>query len=264
MTALAVDGLTVRFGRKLIVDNLDFKTNSGKVVGVLGPNGAGKSTLLKAILKLVPSSGSVKLHNRSIHNYTAPELARAIAYLPQDRDIAWPMTVAAVVALGRLPYQGLMSSLTDEDNAAVEGAMAALGVADLKTRRISELSGGERARVLMARALAQNAPVLIADEPTAGLDPAHQISLLSLFRNLAGQGLLIVLTLHELHFAAQWCDHLILLQQGRLVANGQPSKVLTADRIRSVYNCNVRIIEDADGPIIVPISETNIRSNNSG
>jgi len=261
---LDVDRLAVRFGHRLILDNVDFKVKRGEVIGVLGPNGAGKSTLLKAILKLVPYSGLVKLHNRSIHDYSAAEFGRTIAYLPQDRDVAWPMTVAAVVALGRLPHRGPMSSQTEKDNEAIKGAMAALDVANLGARRISELSGGERARVLMARALAQNTPILLADEPTAGLDPAHQISLLSLFRKLAGEGLLIIFTLHELHFAAQWCDRLILLDQGRLVADGPPSKVLTAERIGSVYNCNVRIIEDASGLVVVPISETTIKLGNSG
>ena len=256
MTALAVDGLTVNLGRRRVLDNVGFCANDGQVVGVLGPNGAGKSTLLKAILKLVPSSGSVAIGERSIHDYTAQEFGRAIAYLPQDRDVAWPMTVAAIVALGRLPHRGPMSPQTEADTQAVQHAMAAVDVAQFAARRVSELSGGERARVLMARALAQNANILLADEPTSGLDPAHQVSLLSLFRKLAADGFLVVLTLHELHFAARWCDRIILLEQGRLVADGPPSEVLSAPRIKAVYGCDVRIIEDTSGPIIVPVSQT--------
>ena len=256
MTTLAADGLTVRLGRKRVLQDIGFTANGGEVVGVLGPNGAGKSTLLKTILKLVPSSGSVRINDCSVHDYSAQEFGRTIAYLPQERDVAWPMKVASVVALGRLPHRGPMAPLTENDTLAVRQAMDAVDVMGLEDRRVSELSGGERSRVLMARTLAQNAPILLADEPTSGLDPAHQISLLSLFRKLARQGLLVVLTLHELHFAARWCDQILLLEQGRLVADGKPSKVLSASRIRSVYGCDVRIIEDASGPIIVPVSAT--------
>ncbi len=216
MTALAVDGLTVRLGRKLVLDDIGFSASGGEVIGVLGPNGAGKSTLLKAVLKLVPSSGSVKINDRGSHDYSAQAFGRAIAYLPQDRDVAWPMTVASVVALGRLPHRGPMLPPTDEDAEAIRQAMAAVDVQGLAARRVSELSGGERARVLIARALAQSTPILLADEPTAGLDPAHQISLLSLFRRLAGKGLLVILTLHELHLAARWCDRILLLEQGEV------------------------------------------------
>lgn len=256
MTEITVEGLTASLGRKLVLKDVGFSAKSGEVIGVLGPNGAGKSTLLKSILKLARSTGSVRVDNRSIHDYSAQEFARAIAYLPQDRDVAWPMSVASVVELGRLPYRTAMSLPTEQDAEAVQRAMEAVDVVGLEGRRISELSGGERARVLMARALAQSAPVLLADEPTSGLDPAHQISLLSLFRKLAGEGLLIILTLHELHFAARWCDRIILLEEGRLVADGPPSEVLSEARINSVYGCDVRIIEDSSGPIIVPIEAT--------
>lgn len=256
MTEITVEGLTASLGRKAVLKDVRFSAKGGEVIGVLGPNGAGKSTLLKSILKLAPSTGSIRVDNRSIHDYSAQEFARVFAYLPQDRDVAWPISVESVVALGRLPYRTAMSLPTEQDAEAVQRAMEAVDVVGLEVRRISELSGGERARVLMARALAQSAPVLLADEPTSGLDPAHQISLLSLFRKLAGEGLLVILTLHELHFAARWCDRIILLEEGRLVADGLPSEVLSEARINSVYGCNVRIIDDSSGPIIVPIEET--------
>ena len=251
---LEVADLSVSLNRAQVLDRVSFAARGGQVVGVLGPNGAGKSTLLKAILKLVPQSGSVAINGVQSHRISARAFGRAIAYLPQERDVAWPMIVASVVALGRLPHRPPIAALTVEDAKAVDDAMAAVDVSDFANRRVSELSGGERARVLVARALAQEAPILLADEPTAGLDPAHQISLLSLFRTLARGGKLILVTLHELHLAARWCDRILLLNGGELVGDGAPADVLSGSRIRSVYGCDVRIINDDDGPIIVPVA----------
>ncbi|MEO1708857.1 MAG: ABC transporter ATP-binding protein [Pseudomonadota bacterium] len=253
--ALEVADLSVSLGRVQVLDRVRFAARGGEIVGVLGPNGAGKSTLLKAILKLVPHLGSVAINGAPSHQMSARDFGRAIAYLPQERDVAWPMSVGSVVALGRLPHRPpIAAALTVKDAQAVADAMAAVDVSAFANRRVSELSGGERARVLVARALAQEAPILLADEPTAGLDPAHQISLLSLFRRLARGGKLILVTLHELHLAARWCDRILLLNDGELVGDGAPADVLSSAQIRSVYGCDVRIINDDDGPIIVPVA----------
>ncbi|MEM6532989.1 MAG: ABC transporter ATP-binding protein [Myxococcota bacterium] len=253
MTTLAVERLTVERKGRAVLKDLRFSANAGEVIGVLGPNGAGKSTLLKAILKLVPSSGAVSIDDRSVYDYSAAEFGRAVAYLPQERDVAWPMSVASVVALGRLPHRPPLTVATEKDAAAVRAAMAAVDVEELASRPVSTLSGGERARVLMARALAQETPILLTDEPTAGLDPAHQMALLALFRELASKGLLVVVTLHDFHYAARCCDRLILLEQGQLVADDVPSEVLSAERVEAVYGCGVKIIPDPSGPIIVPM-----------
>ncbi|MEL7543540.1 MAG: ABC transporter ATP-binding protein [Pseudomonadota bacterium] len=256
IATLITADLAVRLGQRRVLNGVSFAASGGQVVGVLGPNGAGKSTLLKAILKLVPFTGTINISGDQLHDLSAQGLGRRIAYLPQDRDIAWPMNVRAVVDLGRLPHRTGIARPTRADSAAVENAMAAVNVSEFADRRVSELSGGERARVLTARALAQEAPILLADEPTAGLDPAHQIALLAMFRQLATRGLLVVVTLHELDLASRWCDRILLLQEGQLVGDGPPQAVLSRDRIRTVYGCDVHIVEDDIGTIIVPIPES--------
>ncbi|MEO0618390.1 MAG: ABC transporter ATP-binding protein [Pseudomonadota bacterium] len=254
-TSLSASDVSVHLGAQTVLNRVDFSAHGGEVVGVLGPNGAGKSTLLKAVLGLVESSGAITIDGQNIRDITSQERGRLIAYLPQDRDVAWPMTVGSVVALGRLPHRQPLARLSNEDQEAIGDAMAMVDVTDFESRRISELSGGERARVLVARALAQRAPILLVDEPTSGLDPAHQLSLLALFRKRAAEGLLVVVTLHELHFASRWCDRILLLEDGHIVGDGAPADVLSPERVRAVYGCNVRIIKDDDGDVVLPISQ---------
>lgn len=161
------------------------------------------------------------------------------------------MSVEAVVALGRLPHLTRFERPGTTDQQAVERAMDAVDVMHLRRRRITELSGGERSRALIARALAQETPLLFADEPTNGLDPAHQISILDLFRRQTDFGKTVILTLHELHLAARWCDRVILLHEGKITADGTPADVLTKERIETVYGCGVHIWEDDDGALLV-------------
>ncbi|MGE0767777.1 MAG: ABC transporter ATP-binding protein [Hyphomicrobiaceae bacterium] len=252
MSLLSVGGLHVSRGGRVVLHDVSLEIDTGEVVAVLGPNGSGKSTLLAAVLGLIPASGSVELLGRPARHLSSREKGRLAAYLPQHRDTAWPMSVEAIVELGRLPHRSGFSGLSATDRLAIERAMTAVDVTGLRHRRISELSGGETTRVLMARTLAQDAPLLLADEPTSGLDPSHQIGLLELFRRQAARGRSVLLTLHELHLAGRWCDRVVLLQDGRVAASGPPEAVLTRDRIADVYGCTAYVARDADGLVIAP------------
>ena len=248
MTHLALEavGLT-RAGRR-VLEAVSADLRAGEVVGLLGPNGAGKTTLLRAALGLQAVEGRVTLGGRPIGTLDARARARLVAYIPQDRSIAWPISVRALVALGRLPYRDGAAA----DARAVDAALAAMDLTPLGPRPATALSGGERGRALIARALAQDAALILADEPTAGLDPAHAIALLARFRRIAAAGRGVLIALHDLGLAARSCDRILLLEGGRLVADGPPEAVLTADRLAKVYGITARIGRDATGPLVIP------------
>ena len=222
-------------GGREVVRDLAMALNGGMLVGILGPNGAGKSTLVRALIGLLPCHGRVVLDDEPVANMPRAEIARRIAYLPQGQSLHWPLTVERLVALGRLPHLAPFSRLTESDRTAIARAMTLAEVEHLAGRTATELSGGERARVLLARALAVEAPVLVADEPLASLDPAHQLHGMELFRNQAREGRLVLVVLHDLPLAARFCDRVMVMTKGRLVADGPPAKVLTAELIADVY-----------------------------
>ncbi len=248
MTLLALDAVTVRRAGRPVLDAVSARIAAGELVGLLGPNGAGKTTLLRAALALQPATGRITLGDAPLAALSPRARALRAAYIPQDRTVAWPISVAALVALGRLPHRSAAAA----DAAAVEAALAAMELGPLRDRPATALSGGERARVLIARALAQEAPLLLADEPTAGLDPAHALSLMAAFRALARAGRGVLVSLHDLGLAARWCDRLILLDRGRVVAEGPPAQVLTPERLAAVYGITAHIGRDASGPILQP------------
>ncbi|MEM1198956.1 MAG: ABC transporter ATP-binding protein [Pseudomonadota bacterium] len=251
MTALSVQNLSVRRGSRAVLEDVSFTVDQGELVGVLGPNGVGKSTLFDAILGLIPASGTIKVMGQPLDG-ADQQFGQAVALIPQERDVAWPMSVESIVALGRLPHLSRFDRLSPTDRKAIDHAMSAVDVAHLSHRRVTELSGGERSRALIARALAQETPLLFADEPTNGLDPAHQISVLDLFRRQTATGQTVILTIHELHLAARWCDRIILLHENRIAADGPPVDVLTEARIEAVYGCNAHIWEDDGELLVVP------------
>ncbi|MCR9254599.1 MAG: ABC transporter ATP-binding protein [Alphaproteobacteria bacterium] len=253
MTALlALSDLRVSLGGRAVLRGLSLTVSKGEVVGVIGPNGAGKSTLLRAAMGLIPVQGQRLLGGDPVQALPAGERALRAAFLPQDRDIAWAMTVAAVVGLGRLPHQAVRRTTVAEDRKAVDRALTRMDLDALRDRSVRELSGGERARTLIARMLAQEAPLLVADEPTAGLDPAHQIIAMETFAGLARDGRSVVVSLHDLGLAARWCDRLVLMQDGAVVASGIPSEVLKADLLRRVYGIEAFIQQGPGGLIVQP------------
>ena len=252
MVTIVAEGLSVRLGRHPAVTGIDLTLSPGQLVGVIGPNGAGKSTLIRALLGLVrPAAGRVTIDGADSAGLERRAIARSIAYLPQAQTLHWPLSAERLVALGRLPHLGPLSRLSGADAAAIDAAMAQTDALHLKGRVATELSGGERARVLLARALAVGAPALIADEPLAALDPGHQIDVMDLLQAQARGGSLVVTVLHDLGIAARWCDRLLLMDGGALVADGAPLDVLTHANLARVYGVRARI-EPGEEPLVMP------------
>lgn len=253
MSLLSVSGLSASLGGTRVLHDVSFSAEPGEFVGLIGPNGAGKSTLLKAILGLTPATGSVTLQGNPTARLSANARARIAAYLPQVRDVAWPVPVEMLVSLGRAPYRSSFGPLTGQDLALVESAMRLMDVESFRSRAATDLSGGELARVPIARALAQDTPLLLADEPTAGLDPSHQIVLMRTLADLAAQGRTVVASLHDLGLAARWCSRLLVLQAGRIVADGPPDAVLADGHLRTVYGVEIHAEKAAGRWIVQPL-----------
>lgn len=248
--------IAVALGRRRVLEGASLAADPGEMIAVVGPNGAGKSTLLRSMAGLLqPLAGSISFGGREIANWNRDELARAIAYLPQSRAVHWPLTVEIVVSLGRLPHGSGPRGLKEADRAAVQAAITAMDLADLQSRPATELSGGELARVLVARALAQEAQVLLADEPTAGLDPGHQMALFGRLRQIAEEGRTIVVALHDLSLAARFCDRIVLLKEGRSVADGPPEAVLSSDWLAAAYGIEARLVRVDGLPLVVTASQ---------
>lgn len=249
MTArLTLDCLSVHRGPCPVVDDVSFSAGPGEFIGLIGPNGAGKTTLMRAALGLLAARG-----HASVARMSAAERARHVAWLPQAREIAWPVDVETLVALGRTPHLRAGGRLSHDDRAAVDHALARMGLDAFRTRRATELSGGEQARVLIARALAQETPLLMADEPGAGLDPANQIGLMRLFSDLAAEGRTVIASLHDLGMAVRHCSRLAVLDRGRLVADGAPADVLTPDLLARVFNITAYFRQTDQGPVYQPL-----------
>ncbi|WP_210496215.1 ABC transporter ATP-binding protein [Microvirga antarctica] len=252
MTRLIARDLTVRLGRREALSGVDLSLPAGRLVVVVGPNGAGKTTLLRALAGLAPPHrGAVLLDAVPVLSMPARERARAIAYLAQGGAIAWPIPVADVVALGRLPHGEAPDSLSAAGRDAVADAIAAVGLGGFETRSATALSGGERARVLLARALATRAPVLLVDEPIAALDPRHELIVLDVLRAQATAGTLVVAVMHNLTLAARYADAIVLLDRGRLTAHAAPAEVFTPDRLAESFGIEAHIAREAGGLVVV-------------
>ena len=242
---LTLRNLSVTRRKRLILDDISLSIAQGEFVGLIGPNGAGKSTLMEASLGLIPSSGTSSLAALPPH-----KRARVAAYLPQAREISWPVSVEDLIALGRIPWSA--GGQADTDRTAVDHAITRMGLQDFRRRTALRLSGGEQNRVLIARALAQETPMLLADEPVAGLDPAQQLACMRLFRDLAQESRCVIASVHDLGLAARFCTRLVLLSQGRILADGPPDTVLTDDNLRQAFAISVRRLDSPEGPVFVP------------
>jgi len=237
---LSAHRLVRRIGTKRTVDGIDVALHPGELVGVVGPNGAGKSTLLAMLAGLVPADeGHVELDGQPLPAVPDAERARRLAWLEQQATVHWPISVERVVALGRTPWLQPWQRPSAEDRERVEAALLATDCAGFRERTVSSLSGGERTRVLLARALAGEPRVLLADEPIAALDLAHQLQTLELLRGCADGGMCCAVVLHDLAYAARYCDRLYLLHEGRLHASGTPDRVLTEEAFADVYGVQV-------------------------
>lgn len=244
-TIRALD-LTVARGGRTILNGLGLELGRGRLTAIVGPNGAGKSTLLSRLAGLERADrGRVELDGRPILDLPPRERARAIAFLEQSPEVAWPVEVRILVGLGRTPFIGARG-LSSDDAAAIDRALARTGMTDFGDRLVSTLSGGERARVLLARALAGDPAWLLADEPLTGLDIGHQLDALHLLRGLAAEGRGVVVTLHDLSLAARFADRVIVLWQGAIVADGAPAQALTSQVLARVYGVEAEL--SGEGP----------------
>src|SRR5690606_30767172 len=243
MTLLSLQNLTVRRGSRAVVEDVTLTIGAGEFVGLIGPNGAGKTSLLRAALGLLPHEGRSNLAQKP-----ARARARAVAFLPQGREIAWPVPVADLVALGRAPW-GANTAADPAKDPAVARALRRLGLEDFASRPATGLSGGEQARALIARALAQETPLLLADEPGAGLDPEAQIRMMTVFADLAAEGRAVVASVHDLGLAARHCTRLLLMEGGCLVADGPPREVLSVARLAACFGIRAHMSEGDDGLI---------------
>ncbi|NYT40492.1 ABC transporter ATP-binding protein [Sphingomonas sp. R-74633] len=255
---LSIDNLAVSLGNRRVLQGIDAVFRPGKVTAILGPNGSGKSTLVRALAGLVDAdAGFVRLGGKLIGRLEPRERARAIGYLPQEASVHWNVPVESLVALGRMPHRSPFAGMSAADEAAVAEAMAATDTTDFAGRLVGELSGGERARVLLARVLAGKPGWLLADEPLAALDPAHQLGLLDSLRDLAGQGMGVVIVLHDLIQAARAADDVLLLRDGKVVAFGSASEALAHQPLRDAFGVEVMVIGDETGRLLpVPIGRT--------
>lgn len=236
MTALIVDDLTVKRGPCPVVDGVSFTARVGRVTALVGPNGAGKSTVLKAVLGLLPlAGGRITWDGRPLTTLDALRRARLVAYVPQHSRLVAGMNVLNVVAMGRYAHQGGLARLSSADHRAVDEALAQVDAIGLATRRFDELSCGESHRVLLARALATGAPLILLDEPTAALDIGHALSALALLRRLAGEGRAVVAVLHHLDEVRQAADDAVLLHRGRVLISGVVDAVLAAQPLVEAF-----------------------------
>ena len=235
---LQANDLSLTLKGRRVLDGINLSMGPGKMIGLIGPNGAGKSSLLSVLAGLrSPEKGTVTYDGRTRSVQGRQELSRRLAYLAQSAPVEWALSVPQVVALGRLPHRGLLGPLdATRDAAAITSALAITEVTALSTRPLRSLSGGERMRVLLARALAVEGEVVLADEPTAGLDPYHQLQVMELLEDTAKRGAGVLVVLHDLTLAARFCRRILLMQEGRLVADGPPDEVLTEASLRQVYS----------------------------
>ena len=246
MSALwTLENATAVRGRKTVLETASLSVAAGEVVGVVGPNGAGKTSLLRAGLGLLPlAAGEARLSDRPIGPLAPHERARLVGYLPQDRRTAWNLPARMVAALGA-------TDLSDEaaDAVALE-CLDRVGARDLADRGVLDMSGGERARVLLARLLATRAPLLVADEPVAGLDPDAQLLTLDLLRAEAGKGAAVVVTLHDLGLAARSCHRIVVVSHGRIAAEGKPREALSRFILNHVFRLDGELVETNAGPVL--------------
>ncbi len=265
---LTAEALTLAYDDRTVVDGLDVALPAGKVTVIVGANACGKSTLLRGLARLLkPAGGTVLLNGSDISTQSTKAVARVLGLLPQTPVAPDGISVADLVGRGRYPHQGWFRQWTPEDDAAVAGALEATDTLPLADRSVDELSGGQRQRVWIAMALAQQTDILLLDEPTTFLDVTHQIEVLDLITDLNRRsGTTVVMVLHDLNLAARYADHLIAMRDGRIVADGAPSDVVTEETVSGVFDLECRVITDpvSGTPMVVPIGRHHGRHHGPG
>ena len=253
---LSAEALTLGYGDHTVVESLDVDIPTGRVTALIGPNGCGKSTLLRGLARLLPArEGRVLLDGVDVRRRNTRQIARVLSLLPQHPIATEGSAVEDRVGRGRHPHQRMLARWSRRDYEAVAQALAATGIADLAERSIDELSGGQRQRVWIAMALAQEADILLLDEPTTFLDLAHQVEVLDLLTDLnRDRGTTVVMVLHDMNLAARYADHIFAMCEGRIVAEGAPCEIVTPGMIREVFGLDARTIEDpvSGTPLVLP------------
>ena len=253
---LTAHGVNVKLSGRAVLNDISLALSAGHLVALVGPNGAGKTTLLRALAGLVPSDGVIHVGGEALSSLTLRERARRFAYLPQGHIVHWPLPAQDIVALGRYPHGATdPARLTPRDTEAVLRAMRLTDVMEFGARRITELSGGERSRVALARVLAVEAPVILADEPTASLDPRHQIDVMKTLRHAADKGTLVMVVTHDLGLAARFADTILVLSDGRVVSQGAPMEALSEQIMGDVFRISAYRAEFQREAVIVPWAE---------
>ncbi|MBB3167166.1 ABC transporter ATP-binding protein [Simiduia aestuariiviva] len=259
--SLHCEALHYRVGARALLKNVGFSAGAGQFIGLIGPNGAGKSTLLKTLAGLwAPSAGKVLLNQQSLPEWPPRARAKTLALLAQQEAPAWSLSVRALVALGRLPHTGSLAVALAREGNLIDLALTAADVAHLAERTVDTLSGGELRRVQCARLFATVADIWLADEPIAALDPLHQLHIMQLLKTKAETGLVIA-ALHDLTLAARFCDRILLMNDGELIADGTPTQVLTEDNLARVYRIRAQVQHSADGVSIVaqaPLTQSDL------
>jgi iron complex transport system ATP-binding protein len=259
MTASAfitAQGLGVTLAGRPVLNDISLSLTSGHLVALVGPNGAGKTTLLRALAGLVPSDGAIHVGDDALASLSLRERARRFAYLAQGHIVHWPLPARDIVALGRYPHGATdPARLTPKDSDAVLRAMQVTDVMAFSERRVTELSGGERSRVALARVFAVEAPVILADEPTSSLDPRHQIDVMNSLRSAADKGTLVIVVTHDLGLAARFADTVMVLSDGRLVSHGAPAEALSEQVMADVFRISAYRAEYQRETVIVPWAE---------
>jgi iron complex transport system ATP-binding protein len=253
---LTAQDVSVTLGGRAVLKDISLSLSSGHLVALVGPNGAGKTTLLRALAGLVPCSGAIQAGGDALSSLALRERARRFAYLPQGHIVHWPLPARDIVALGRYPHGATdPARLTVRDAEAVQRAMQATDALQFSDRRVTELSGGERSRVALARVFAVEAPVILADEPTSSLDPRHQIDVMKTLRSAADKGALVLVVTHDLGLAARFADTILVLSDGRLVSQGTPAQALSEQVMAEVFRISAYRAEFQHQAVIVPWAE---------
>jgi len=250
---LEVRGVSFSYSSRPALEDVTVKVAEGEVLGLVGPNGSGKTTLLRCINNILkPKKGVVLIEEKDTRNIKLRELAKLIGYVPQVTTSSFPSTVFDIVLLGRRPY--VTWGVSSRDKEIVSQILSLMGIEDLALRRLNELSGGERQKVIIARALAQEPQVLLLDEPTSNLDIKHQLEVLGIIRSVVKQkAIAAVIAIHDLNLASRFSDKIVLLYKGRIYDAGEPAKVLTQENIKTVYGVDVEIYNNSGIPYIVPV-----------
>lgn len=253
---ITVQDLNVALSEEPVLDEVSMTVESGELLGLIGPNGAGKTTLLRTIAGLIePTTGTVRVADAAIRDLSRREISRRIAVVPQQTNPSFTFSVRDIVAMGRTPYQTRLGTADPNGTVAIESALELTNIASLADRPITDVSGGECQRVLIARALAQDTPVLLLDEPTASLDINYQLGTFSLITELIDSGKTAIAAIHDLGLAARYCDRLLLLSQGEVRAAGTPREVLEPERLRRVFDTAVAVHENpaTGAPSVTPV-----------